>query len=56
MLYVVMEQCKSVEKSDVFVQDVTCAPEPICTNQQLNDIKRFCCDSFNFTILGIDPT
>ena len=59
MLYVVMEQCKSAEKSDIFVQDVTCAPEPmavLCTQQQLNDIYRFCCDPYNFCILGIDPT
>ena len=59
MLYVVMEQCKSVEKVDVFVQDVTCAPEPmavLCTQHQLSDIARFCCDPFLFSILGIDPT
>ena len=59
MLYVVMEQCKSTEKIDVFVQDVTCAPEPmavLCSAQQLNDVVRFCCDPFNSSILGIDPT
>ena len=59
MLYVVMAQCKNAEKENIFVQDVTCAPEPmavLCTEQQLNDIERFCCDPFNFCILGIDPT
>ena len=59
MLYVVMEQCKQAEKTDVFVQDVTCAPEPmavLCSEQQLVDLSRFCCDKFNFSILGIDPT
>jgi len=59
MLYVVMEQCKNAEKTDVFVQDVTCAPEPmavLCDEQQLHDIERFCCNPFNFGILGIDPT
>ena len=59
MLYVVMEQCKNAEKTDIFVQDVTCAPEPkavLCSEQQLSDITRFCCDPFNFLILGIDPT
>jgi len=59
MLYVAMEQCKSAEKSDVFVQDVTCAPDPmaiLCNEQQLVDIERFCCNPFNFGILGIDPT
>jgi hypothetical protein len=59
MLYVVMEQCKQAEKTDIFVQDVTCAPEPmsvLCTEQQLIDITRFCCDPFEFCIFGIDPT
>jgi len=59
MLYVVMEQCKCAEKKDVFVRDVTCAPEPmavLCTDQQLFDMSRFCCDSYDFCILGIDPT
>ena len=27
-----------------------------CNEQQLLDIKRFCCDPFNFGILGTDPT
>ena len=59
MFHVVMEQCKNAEKTDVFVQDVTCAPEPmavLCDEQQLHDIERFCCNPFNFIILGIDPT
>lgn len=59
MLFIVMEQCKAAQKSDLFVQDVTCAPEPmavLCNEQQLNDIKRFCCHPFDFSILGIDPT
>ena len=59
MLYIVMEQCKSAEKVNIFVQDVTCAPEPmavLCTEQQLSDVARFCCDPFYFAILGIDPT
>ena len=48
MLFVIMEQCKNAEKSNRFVQHVTCAPEPmaiLCTNQQLLDVERFCCDS-----------
>ena len=59
MLFVVMEQCKSAEKHEAFVQDVTCAPElmaVLCNEQQLRDMERFCCDPFNFGILGIDPT
>ena len=59
MLYVVMEQCKCTEKIDKFVQDVTCAPEPmavLCSEQQMSDLVRFCCNPFEFCILGIDPT
>ena len=59
MLYVVMEQCKCAEKNDKFVQDVTCAPELIAvitSDQQLNDLVRFCCEPFEFGALGIDPT
>ena len=59
MLFVVMEQCKVAQKNDLFVQDVTCAPEPmavLCNEQQLIDINRFCCQPFSFSILGIDPT
>ena len=59
MLYVVMEQCKCAEKEDKFVQDVTCAPEPmavLCNAQQVSDMERFCCNPFDFCILGIDPT
>lgn len=29
LLFLVMEQCKSSEKQDHFVQEVTCAPEPM---------------------------
>ena len=28
----------------------------LCSAQQLNDVVRFCCDSYNFSILGVDPT
>ena len=57
MLYVVTEQCKCAEKNDKFVQDVTCTPEPmavLCCEQQMNDLIRFCCDPFEFCVLGID--
>ena len=58
-LFSVMLQCKNAEKTDRFVQEVTCAPEPmaiLCLQQQLTDLNRFCCDPHNFSILGIDPT
>ena len=59
MLFVIMEQCKNAEKCNRFVQHVTCAPEPmaiLCTNQQLLDVERFCCDPYSFSIFGVDPT
>jgi hypothetical protein len=59
LLYSVMEQCKAAQKGDQFVQEVTCAPEPmavLATNQQLLDLTRFCCNPLDFGIMGIDPT
>ena len=59
LLFTVMEQCKMTEKTDHFVQQVTCAPEPmavLATQQQLLDLERFCCDSVQFNIMGVDPT
>ena len=57
-LYVVMEQCKCAEKTNKFVQDVTCALEPmavLCSEQQVNDIERFCCNPFEFCVLELTP-
>ena len=59
VLFSVMLQCKNAEKTDQFVQEVTCVPEPmavLCLEQQLTDLNRFCCDPHNFSVLGIDPT
>ena len=44
---------------DPFVRSVTAAPQATCvlaTNEQLNDLIRFCTNPDNFSILGIDPT
>ena len=59
MLFFIMEQCKSMEKKNRFIQDVTCAPEPmaiLCYDQQLFDMERFCRDPFRFCVFGVDPT
>ena len=59
ILFVTMEQCKLAEKGMRFVQEVTCAPEPmavLATKQQLQDLERFCCSPSQFCIMGIDPT
>ncbi len=44
VLFSVMLQCKNAEKTDRFVQEVTCAPEPmavLCLEQQLTDWSGF---------------
>ena len=59
MLYADMLRCKNSEGHEHFVQDVTCAPEPMAvfaTDQQLLDLEGFCCDPFNLSIVGVDPT
>ena len=59
LLYIVMEQCKSAERKDRYVQEVTCAPEPmaiLAMDQQLIDLERFCCNPSSFSIMGVDPT
>ena len=59
VLYMTMEQCKLAEKGDRYVQEVTCAPEPMAvltTEQQLADMERFCCNPTDFCVMGIDPT
>ena len=59
LLYSIMEQCKAVEKGDLYVQEVTCASEPMAVlaiAQQLLDLERFCCDPCAFSIMGVDPT
>lgn len=55
-LFVVMEQCKL--QDDKFVRTVTVCPEPMCllaSDQQLDDLVRFCTDSKQFSVISIDP-
>ena len=59
VLLVIMEQCKNAEKGNTFVQQITCAPEPMAvlsTRGQLSNLERFCCDVYGFCIFGIDST
>ena len=47
------------DSDDAFVQKVVAAPEPmvvLCTNQQLNDMKRFLTDPSQQSCMGVDPT
>ena len=42
LLYITMEQCKLTDKMNRYIQEVTCAPEPmaiLATQQQLYDMK-----------------
>lgn len=46
-------------KESAFVRDVRVGGEPFCvlaSNRQLNDIKRFCCNTKEFKPLTVDPT
>ena len=59
LLYIAIEQCKSAEKKDRYVQEVTCAPEPtavLAMDQQLVDLECFCCNPSSFSIMGVNPT
>ena len=58
-LFMVMEQSKLQDGGNSFVRTVTACPEPMCllaTNQQLDDLVRFCTNPDQFCVLSIDPT
>jgi len=58
-LFTVMEQSKLQDGGNSFVCTVTTCPEPMCllaTNQQLDDLVRFCTNPDQFCVLSIDPT
>ncbi len=51
-----MEQCKLTDKVNRFVQEVTCAPAVLATEQQIFDLERLCSNSNEYCIMGVDPT
>jgi hypothetical protein len=59
-LHAVMLECKLAQgKADAFVRDVKAAPEPmaVCySDWQILDIKRFCTDPDEFTVMCADTT
>jgi hypothetical protein len=59
-LFTLMEQCKNEEsKVNPFIRNVQGAPDAMCVlanEKQLNDLRRFCCDPNEFSVLGVDPT
>ena len=59
LLFLTMEQCKPTDKVNRYVQEVTCAPEPmavLATEEQILDLDRFCCIPIEYCIIGVDPT
>ena len=59
-LYSIMLECKLAQgKSDIFVQDVKAAPQPMCilsSEWQLDDMVRFLTNNHRFGILTVDTT
>lgn len=54
-----MEQSRKCHGDKEFVRDVKAVPKPmfvLATEQQLNDVVRFCTDPSQFAVLCIDPT
>ena len=58
-LFLVMQKAYSEDPSNRFVRSVNAAPEPaivVSTDRQLQDLSKFCCNSFEFCPLTVDPT
>ena len=58
-LFVVMQRAHSQDPSSQFVRGIRTTPDPaivVFTNNQLNDMIRFCTSAVEFCILTVDPT
>ncbi len=59
-LFAVIEQCKREESQvESFIRNVQGAPDAMCvlaSNNQLQNVVRFCCDPQLFSVFGVDPT
>ena len=54
-----MQKAYSEDPSNRFVRAVNAASEPaivVSTDRQLQDLSKFCCNSFEFSPLTVDPT
>lgn len=52
-------KCKQEESGDPYIRRVVTSPEPsvvLASDQQLDDMVKFCTDSTEFSILQVDPT
>ena len=60
LLYTIMLECKLAQgTSQIFVQDVKAAPQPVCilsSEWQLDDMVRFLTNNHRFGILTADTT
>ena len=59
-LTAIMHQCKETSTGPhAYIRAVQAVPEPVCvlaTDQQINDLVRFCTDPDYFSVLTVDPT
>ena len=58
-LFMIMQKAFTEDPSKKFVRAVNAAPEPavvVSTDRQLQDLARFCTNTFEFSPLTIDPT
>ena len=58
-LAVMVERCKLNTDDKAFVRCVSLAPEPVvilCTDFQINELKRCCIRSNNASVVSVDPT
>ena len=59
-LAAIMHQCKETSTGPhAYIRAVQAAPEPVCvlaTDQQINDLVRFCTNPDHFSVLTVDPT
>ena len=58
-LFIAMTECKSKDITAQFVRDVKAAPDPalvLATDQQLDDMQRFCTCADEFCVATVDPT
>lgn len=54
-----MQEAHTQDPSHIFIRDIKTAPDPaivLATDQQLEDITRFCTSPYDFSILTVDPT
>ena len=58
-LYTIMLQAHLEDTNAKFARDIKAYPEPaiiLANERQLNDVARFCCNPFEFSVLTVDPT